>query len=219
MAQNFTLEAVTSKVLLATLVIGGGVSSTSGFSQSRQSRVAECSLKLTIYVLLAAAYNLWFHPLSSYPGPLLARCSRLWYITALLRGRLPFAVHNAHQRYGDVVRIAPDELAFLNEEAWKDIYGHRPGKPEVPKDPMFYENTSAGEESIFYAPGERHGQIRRLLAHGFSERAMREQEQTIQRYISTCMQRLFELCGEGEEPVNMVQWYNVSAFPAFVVLL
>lgn len=156
-------------------------------------------------------YNLWFHPLSSYPGPLLARCSRLWYISALLQGRLPFEVHRAHQKYGDVVRIAPDELACINPEAWKEIYGHRPGRGEVPKDPMFYENTSAGEASVFYAPGERHGRLRRLLSHGFSEKAMREQEETIQKYVSAFIRRLHEHCAAGKSTVDMVQWYNVRA--------
>jgi hypothetical protein len=32
-----------------------------------------------------------------------------------------------HNRYGDVVRIAPDELSFTDVRAWKDIYSNRPG--------------------------------------------------------------------------------------------
>jgi hypothetical protein len=47
-----------------------------------------------------------------------------------------------HLKYGPVVRIAPDELAYIDSEAWKDIYGQRPGKEEVPKDPPFYDNAS-----------------------------------------------------------------------------
>ena len=47
-----------------------------------------------------------------------------------------------HLKYGPVIRIAPDELAYIDAEAWKEIYGHRVGKGEVPKDPQFYENAS-----------------------------------------------------------------------------
>lgn len=86
-------------------------------------------------------YNLYFHSLSSYPGPFLARATRLWYINFLLRGELPFAVHAMHLKYGPVVRISPNELAYIDSEAWKDIYGHRAGKGEIPKDPQFYHTA------------------------------------------------------------------------------
>lgn len=41
---------------------------------------------------------------------------------------------NLHAKYGDVVRIAPNEVTFTNPEAWKEIFAIRPGKPQRPKD-------------------------------------------------------------------------------------
>jgi hypothetical protein len=38
-----------------------------------------------------------------------------------------------HNRYGDIVRIAPSELAFSHPDAWKDIMGHKKGEPEMEK--------------------------------------------------------------------------------------
>src|ERR1700712_2295680 len=70
-------------------------------------------------------YNLYFHPLRAYPGPFWARACRLWYINAVVRGTLPFSVYHAHQKYGGIVRVAPDELAYGDAEAWKEIYGIR----------------------------------------------------------------------------------------------
>jgi hypothetical protein len=43
-----------------------------------------------------------------------------------------------HEKYGDVVRVAPNELSFAGEEAWRDIYTHRPGHKEARKDPIWY---------------------------------------------------------------------------------
>lgn len=43
-----------------------------------------------------------------------------------------------HTQYGDVVRIAPNELSFGTRAAWADIYAHRPGHAEAPKDPQWY---------------------------------------------------------------------------------
>jgi hypothetical protein len=87
--------------------------------------------QILLYLGVYVIYNLYFHPLSAYPGPFLACCSRLWYTRALLNGTLPFAVHEAHEKYGGIVRFAPDELAYIDSRAWKDIYGPRPGKQEI----------------------------------------------------------------------------------------
>jgi hypothetical protein len=43
-----------------------------------------------------------------------------------------------HKKYGSVVRVAPQMLSFNNSQAWKDIYGHRQSKGQIPKDTNFY---------------------------------------------------------------------------------
>jgi cytochrome P450 len=127
---------------------------------------------------------------------------------------LPFAVHEAHEKYGGIIRIAPDELAYIDSRAWKDIYGPRPGKQEIPKDPNFYLNTAVGELSIIGAKAERHGKLRRLLSHGFSERALQDQVPIVQKYIDLFIARL-RVLSRKSEPVDMVQWYNVRT-PSFL---
>ncbi|KAL6231961.1 hypothetical protein BDW75DRAFT_247543 [Aspergillus navahoensis] len=164
------------------------------------------------FQLVRAIYNLYFHPLASIPGPILARCSRIWYVYHLLRGQLPFAVYRAHQKYGPALRIAPDELAFVGNDTWKDIYGFSHGSGgEMPKDPLFYLNTAAGELSIIAAPSSRHGELRRLMSHGFSERALRAQEPIIQHYLDYFILRLRGLAEKGAE-ANLVDWYNFFTF-------
>ena len=53
--------------------------------------------------------------------------TRLPYIRMILGGRFPQKMKALHQQYGDVVRIAPDELSFIDGTAWKSIYGTRVG--------------------------------------------------------------------------------------------
>ncbi|KAL3425116.1 cytochrome P450 ClCP1 [Phlyctema vagabunda] len=167
---------------------------------------------LTVFILSCQAiYNLYFHPLAGVPGPLLARASRLWYVHKLLRGSMAKEIHKVHEKYGKMVRIAPDELVFTEPDAWKDIYGHRAGKGEVPKDPNFYNNLSSRATSIINAPGARHGEIRRLLSYGFSEKALREQEVLVQGYCTMFLDRLDELRTLGAE-IDMVKWYNFFTF-------
>lgn len=45
-----------------------------------------------------------------------------------LRGVSHWHKKELHLQYGDVVRIAPDELSYTNKEAWPTIYGIVPPK-------------------------------------------------------------------------------------------
>lgn len=163
-----------------------------------------------VYALYHVIYNLYFHPLSGFPGPKIAAATRLYYIKYLLTGRLPFNNTKLHKEYGGVVRIAPNELSLNIAEGWKDVYGTRPQKPEMTKNAHFYAAMASGSDSIIGSTRDRHGPLRRLVSHGFSEKALREQEPLIQTYCDLLMKRLYEHSKDGTEKVDMVQWYNVS---------
>ncbi len=67
-------------------------------------------------------YNLFFHPLAKYKGPLLWSAFQFPFVRSMLAGDLPHDVNSFHEQYGNIVRIAPDELSFTDPAAWKDIY-------------------------------------------------------------------------------------------------
>ena len=81
--------------------------------------------QLTLYITARILHNLLLHPLRRYPGPLLMRATRWGYSMRHMAGTLPFDMLALHRRYGPVVRVAPDELAFSDPQAWRDIMGHR----------------------------------------------------------------------------------------------
>ncbi|KAF5636922.1 cytochrome P450 monooxygenase monooxygenase [Fusarium sp. NRRL 25303] len=169
-------------------------------------------LILTVTLLLKVLYNVYLHPLSKYPGPRLAAATRLWYCYHCVQGNLVHALHEAHQKYGDVVRTAPNELSYTHPKAWNDIYGHRGGKGEMVKDPTFYSNISSGPGSIINAEQFRHRILRKQASHGFSERALRSQEDVIKKYADLMLERLEE-CAASENPtVDIVDWYNFFTF-------
>ncbi|GME64949.1 hypothetical protein AJ79_03600 [Neofusicoccum parvum] len=166
---------------------------------------------LAVYSVGWMLYNLYFHPLSSFPGPFEARATRIWYCRKLLSGSVSFEIGKLHEKYGDVVRIAPDELSFNDPKAWDDIYGYRPGKGEIVKDPVFYDVTSSGKLSIIGSDTKRHGELRRLMAHGYSDRALRDQLPVIKSYADLLFAKLRHLSETGK-PVDMVKWYNFLTF-------
>jgi cytochrome P450 len=125
-----------------------------------------------------------------------------------------YRVADLHRQYGPVVRISPNDLSFVSPQAWKDIYGHRAhGEEEFPKDRQFYRMIKQMPESLFSMHSrEEHGQVRRQLAHGFSDRSMRGQEPIIGAYVDLLISRLHENAAGGANALNMREWLNWTTF-------
>ncbi|KAF6807631.1 cytochrome p450 [Colletotrichum sojae] len=166
-----------------------------------------------IYVFAYAFYNLFLHPLRRFPGPLSMRASRWPFCYKLLTGTLPYDMLDLHNRYGPVVRIAPDELAFHDSRAWKDIMGHRAqGGAEMDKSQKFYRAVPGAPSDIVNSGREEHSALRRSLAHGFSERSMRDQQPIIMKYVDLLMERLREHGAGGDKALDLAAWYNYTTF-------
>ena len=159
-------------------------------------------------------YNLFLHPLRNYPGPLLWRATSIPAAYWHWQGKIIFKISEIHDKYGTVVRIMPNELAFIGPEAWNDIYGHRKtGESEFAKQPSFYQPTGEKHHSVVYCGRAEHAALRRALSHGFSDRSMREQEATILTYVDLLVQRLNERSkGEKGGVINMREWFNYTTF-------
>jgi cytochrome P450 len=129
-------------------------------------------------------------------------------------GRLGFHVGDLHKKYGPVVRITPNELAFSSPQAWRDIYGHKKsGDPEFPKSELFYRVFTYLPLAIINADRDEHALLRRQLAHGFSDRSMKEQEPIIGGYVNLLIQRIRENLDKApDKPLNMLEWLNWTAF-------
>ncbi|KAI0482079.1 isotrichodermin C-15 hydroxylase [Xylariaceae sp. FL0804] len=163
-----------------------------------------------IYALGRVWYNLFLHPLASFPGPLLWRLSRIPWTAALLRARIVFDVEEMHKRYGPVVRIAPDELAFQDPRAWRDVMGG--GASEIPKWIGMYGVPSFLPPHLQNTISkEHHRTLRRAMAPGFSDASLRAQEPMLTKYIDLLVRRLRQKC-EGGNPVDLQLWYEYVTF-------
>ncbi|GFF65623.1 isotrichodermin C-15 hydroxylase [Aspergillus lentulus] len=165
-----------------------------------------------LYFTALVFYNLYLHPLAKYPGPKSMAATRIPYMQLIVGGQYPQTIKKLHQKYGDVVRIAPDELSFTAGDAWKAIYGTRPGHGQKSKDFRFYSPTPGGAPSIIVSNDADHSRFRRLMSHGFSDSSLRGQEPIIKRYIDLLMQRLREKCEGGKAALDLVKWYNFTTF-------
>ncbi|ROV94286.1 hypothetical protein VMCG_08645 [Cytospora schulzeri] len=163
------------------------------------------------YVIASIIYNLFLSPLSKIPGPKLWAISQFPYSYLMVSGEGHKRMQKLHEKYGDVVRVAPNQVAFLDPRAWKETMGHRRARQlENGKDPVFYALAKRG--LIGPISAEEHGRQRRILSHGFSSQALMEQQPLIQQYVDLLMQRLRENCQDGTRALDITKWYNWTTF-------
>ncbi|OCK76820.1 isotrichodermin C-15 hydroxylase [Lepidopterella palustris CBS 459.81] len=153
-------------------------------------------------------YNLYLHPLSKYPGPKLWAMSRMPYAISLSTGKLTHDAWAIHDKYGKVVRMAPNELSFIDKQAWFDIYGQRGrGHAEFIKNPAWIRPAPNGAWSIIDAPEKDHLRQRKILSHAFSSNALVSQEVYVHKYTSM----LIDIARE-KKILDMKDWYAFVAF-------
>ncbi|KAF1847369.1 benzoate 4-monooxygenase cytochrome P450 [Cucurbitaria berberidis CBS 394.84] len=173
------------------------------------------ALKVIISWVYTIIYNLYFHPLSRFPGPKHAAASHIAYSWWFLGGSQPYKVLDLHRKYGPVVRVAPNELSFNSAQSWKDIYGFRQGhKPFVKSE--FYDGGSFAARGVHSIVSERdpavHGQMRRLLAHAFSNTSLLEQEELVAKTVDRLVQVVWEQGANSGASINIGKAYEMMAF-------
>ncbi|KAI0409101.1 trichothecene C-15 hydroxylase [Xylaria palmicola] len=156
-------------------------------------------------------HRLYLHPLSSLPGPILWRATRIPWFTASQKGVLPYRVLGLHKRYGKIIRIAPNEVSVMDPVAWREFYAHRLGG-EFPHHMGHYRPSTRMPTNLTSANREEHARLRRRLNFGFSDRTMRAQEPIIGSYVDLLMRRLGEKCDNGGTALNMRDWYSWTTF-------
>ncbi|TVY42390.1 Cytochrome P450 monooxygenase, partial [Lachnellula occidentalis] len=175
---------------------------------------------LLLHRLGALIYRLYFHPLARFPGPKYLAASALsQFYYQNLKGVFYKQIRDLHDQYGDIVRVAPNELSIDGSIGWDDIYGHKKaGQLEFGKDSLWYRPLDEGKgydghgaQDIIVASREDHRRQRRLVAHAFSDAALYEQEEIIMSFVDLLMLRLEEHSVEGKS-LDMCKWYNYTTF-------
>lgn len=146
--------------------------------------------------------------------------SRLPWSINYIQGCLPHKVLELHEKYGPVVRLAPNEVAFIDPQAWTDIYAYKRGQVEHAKAQHFYLKKGSTPDDILSETKDNHTLIRRHLALGFSDRSMRAQESLVRGYVDLLVKRIKERCTRVDpttgalerRPLDMRTWYNWTTF-------
>lgn len=137
--------------------------------------------------------------------------TRVTWAHAMQSGHLHHKLHELHSRYGPVVRIAPNELAYADSAAWKDIYGNRS---------LHKNGTWTGQEeekhpiSIVSTDEATHLRNRRALTGAFTEHAVTEHAFVLEDLTGMMLKnfRTSAENGRGRTPANLTDWFNFLTF-------
>lgn len=124
-------------------------------------------------------------------------------------------LHKLHLQYGPVVRVALDELSYIDPRAWNDIYGTRHGHAIIPKNNVWAkQEESKAPVSIVSVDEATHLRNRRALMGAFTEHAVIEHAPLLESLVGTMIQKFRDKvdAGNGRAVVNIVDWLNFLTF-------
>src|SRR3569833_1331878 len=119
-------------------------------------------------------------------------------------------MHEPHQRYGPVARVAPGELPFISAPAWRDICTgtSRKGGEPMPMNNVLgqHELEWFGAFSLLWQVNNtEHGRQRRAMAPSFSDKSLRQQEPIFTKYADLFVRRMHENAGTT---VDLCGWFH-----------
>lgn len=135
----------------------------------------------------------------------------------MVTGNFAHDVQRLHEKYGDAVRLAPDEVSFAAPEAWHDIFDHRPEHLTFPKHPLWAKLPDGKVDPGLVTTTNiaNHARMRKLMENSFTYKTLKSQEAIIQSYVTLLMTRFREIAVSKEPKggvVNVSDWFNFTTF-------
>lgn len=116
-----------------------------------------------------------------------------------------------HEKYGPMVRVAPDEISCIRAEAWADVYGHK-GSKSFTRDSKWYARLTEGQDDIIVSSEADHSRFRKAFGLSFSDKALKENEGVIMRNIDLLVSQLQKHVRAGDDVADVVKWFNWCTF-------
>ncbi|KAI0015351.1 cytochrome P450 [Xylariomycetidae sp. FL0641] len=160
---------------------------------------------VSLYATCRCFYNVYFHPAAKYPGPKLAAISNVWYAYQWITGKYPWAIAKAMEQYGDIVRIAPNELAFITPKASSDMWAPQVKGYEYFPKADFISLGWADQGITWETDPVKHRQKAKWLMPAFSAKELKRKEHIIHKYIDLFVNKMKDIGGK-KDGVELRQW-------------
>ncbi|KAG9313453.1 cytochrome P450 [Chiua virens] len=142
------------------------------------------------------------------PGPLLAKFSDLWLGWTASQGHRSDIVHQLHQKYGTLVRLAPNHVSVADPGALQIVYAHGNGSLKS----NFYDAFVSIHRGLFNTRDRAdHARKRKIVSHIFSQKNVLEFEPIARLYIDQLTKQWDRLCDaalKGHSGAEGEGWYG-----------
>jgi len=167
--------------------------------------------------LLKSLHRAYRSPLAQIPGPWYASLTHLWLKYHVVIGRRLHYIHAMHHRYGDVVRIAPNEVAIADIAGFKQIHAIGGGFLKSDWYEKLIDSPILGIFSM--TDPKAHAARRRLLARPFSKSALREAwEPQVRRKAELAVGKIFEEAAAAASS-DVLKWWTLMATDVATMLM
>lgn len=167
-------------------------------------------------VWLIASYFLDPYGLKKLKSPSIwAPLTNIWIAYFNIRHIRFLKVHDAHKKYGPVVRLGPSLVSISDPQAIKEIHGHG---TNIIKD-VFYDiaNPNVHQSMAETRSNNLHHKKRKILSHIFSATKVQE---VMEPLVQLKTQQLVDAMDYRQgETCNMKNWFNYFAYDVISAIL
>jgi benzoate 4-monooxygenase len=169
---------------------------------------------LVTFLLSYATYQLFLGTLSPIPGPFWAKITPFWLTLQCRRTARSRVVIAMHEKYGDIIRIAPNHISISRPTALAEIYGYKSGFTKGP----FYDSFMQVRPVVFTARDTAvHQRKRKYLNPAFSNRGMADFEPYMDEEIRIWITQLNKMC-DSKQVVDFCIWSSsLHPFPLHIL--
>ncbi|PVI04480.1 cytochrome P450 [Periconia macrospinosa] len=161
-------------------------------------------------------YRVFFHKLRSFPGPYLARVSKLWHVWKCVksRSRNHLILDDLYKQYGDFVRTGPREITVFHPDILYAIDG--PGTKCSKTDwydillPEIAINTARDKSE--------HDHRRKIWNRAFTTSALAEYQHDVVAGLAGNLEEIIEKAARDEEVVRFDEcayWFGFDVMGQF----
>jgi cytochrome P450 len=144
--------------------------------------------------------------LRSFPGPFLARISKFWTCHIHVGGEYHRELRKLHKKYGDILRVGPDELDINDVEAIKQLYGT---SSKMIKGPWYDGPAAAGDTRSIQSTRDHiaHRWRRGIWAQSSSVAAINDFQPLLLEHVDELIKKM-----SGSKEVDIGQLFTYLSF-------
>ncbi|KAL5042261.1 hypothetical protein BDW71DRAFT_200739 [Aspergillus fruticulosus] len=161
-------------------------------------------------------YRAFFHRLNSFPGPFLARTTKLWHLWKSRSSQNHFLLAELQKQYGDFVRTGPSEITVFHPQVFKAIDGPNTKCSKAEWYDLLHPFTKS---LVTTRAKDTHGSRRRLWKQGFTSMSLHhgtDQIFPLIKQLEACIDADIA-AGRESEVSDLIYWLSFDRMAEFVL--